>query len=311
MNEPRPHLPLRRIIFLRHAMPRVDAFSSPGTWELNPSGIAAAAAHPVSAADAVVVSSPERKALQTAALMTARTVDAVAADARFREVDRVERVHDDFRAARAAWVAGLLDSRHQGWETPDAAAQRFHEGLLAHTTDHLIVGTHGMVLTAWLVAHGRVAPGDAAVAFWEALDFPAVVEVALPLVRVRAMLSDAEGRMILIKRTRPGQQPYWTMPGGGVEATDASPEDALRRELREELGAEIEIGEIMHERPLDSIRSEIFYAANLISLDPALRDGPEFADPSRGSYDIERVHPEELAGVDLRPAELKTLLARV
>lgn len=41
----------------------------------------------------------------------------------------------------------------------------------------------------------------------------------------------------LINRTMPGQGPYWTSPGGGVEDSDASVVDALRRELAEELGA--------------------------------------------------------------------------
>lgn len=291
-------------------MPRVDAAKAPDLWELSPAGVATARAHPVQAAEATIMSSPERKALRTTALMTASDEAALGVDARFREVDRLERVHDDFRAARAAWIAGELDSRHHGWETPDAAARRFHEGLAAHTADHLIVGTHGMVLTAWLVAQGQVQPGVAAVAFWEALDFPAVVEITVPLVRVRAALSDADGRFILIKRTRPGQQPYWTTPGGALEPTDASPEDALLRELREELGAEAVIGGIIHERPLDSIRSEIFYAADLVSMDAALRDGPEFSDPARGSYDIERIHPHDLVGFDLLPAELKALLLR-
>lgn len=43
---------------------------------------------------------------------------------------------------------------------------------------------------------------------------------------------------MLIKRTKPGQEPYWTAPGGDVEDSDSSIEAALYRELSEELGAE-------------------------------------------------------------------------
>ncbi len=53
----------------------------------------------------------------------------------------------------------------------------------------------------------------------------------------RAILIDDECRLVLIKRTKPGQAPYWTAPGGGVEDSDASAEAALYRELAEELGA--------------------------------------------------------------------------
>ena len=289
-------------------MPRVDAAVTPDAWELSTEGLGAAAGQQVSAEGATIASSPERKALQTTALTTAVRENAVVTEPRFREVDRVERVHDDFRAARAAWIAGQLDTRHEGWETPNAAARRFHEGLLAHPDDHLIVGTHGMVLTAWLVSVGQVAPGEAAVAFWDALAFPEVVEMLLPLMRVRAVLSDADGRLVLIKRTRPGQQPYWTLPGGGVEPTDASPEDALRRELHEELGARGTIGDVLWERALDGIRSETFYAATLTSMELSLRNGPELTDPARGAYDVGFVTRAQLADLDLRPAELKTVI---
>ncbi|WP_309129262.1 histidine phosphatase family protein [Microbacterium sp.] len=170
-----PSLP-RRITLVRHAMPVVDVAVDPAAWSLSAEGAAAASALHL-ATDAVAVSSPELKALQTVALARGVATDEVAVDARFREVDRVEAVHDGFREARRAWVTGVLDSRHEGWEHPDAAARRFHEGLLAHPAEHLVVGTHGMVLTAWMVARGLVAPGAPAAAFWEALGLPAVVEL--------------------------------------------------------------------------------------------------------------------------------------
>ncbi|MGH3426145.1 MAG: NUDIX domain-containing protein, partial [Mycobacteriales bacterium] len=46
----------------------------------------------------------------------------------------------------------------------------------------------------------------------------------------RALLLDDDGCLVLIKRTKPGQSPYWTAPGGGVDATDATVEAALHRE---------------------------------------------------------------------------------
>jgi 8-oxo-dGTP diphosphatase len=53
-----------------------------------------------------------------------------------------------------------------------------------------------------------------------------------------AVVTDKRGRVLLLKhRFRPGSG--WGMPGGFMEAGE-QPEAALRRELREEIGLEIE-----------------------------------------------------------------------
>lgn len=53
-----------------------------------------------------------------------------------------------------------------------------------------------------------------------------------------AIITDARGHVLLLKhRFRPGSG--WGMPGGFMEAGE-QPEEALRRELREEVGLEIE-----------------------------------------------------------------------
>jgi len=53
-----------------------------------------------------------------------------------------------------------------------------------------------------------------------------------------AVVTDGRGRALLLKhRFRPGSG--WGMPGGFIEKNE-QPEDALRRELREEVGLEIE-----------------------------------------------------------------------
>jgi ADP-ribose pyrophosphatase YjhB (NUDIX family) len=53
-----------------------------------------------------------------------------------------------------------------------------------------------------------------------------------------AVITDEQGRVLLLKhRFRPGTG--WGMPGGFM-AEGEQPEDALRRELREEVGLEVE-----------------------------------------------------------------------
>lgn len=71
----------------------------------------------------------------------------------------------------------MLDIRHEGWERPDQAAQRFAAGLDALDGDVVVVATHGMVLTAWLQSIGVVGPGEEAAVFWSRLELPDLIDV--------------------------------------------------------------------------------------------------------------------------------------
>lgn len=129
----------------------------------------------------------------------------------------------------------------------------------------------------------------------------------------RAILIDDEGHLVLIKRTRPGQAPYWTTAGGGVEDSDASAEAAMHRELAEELGAKATAAArvfLFSEARERGLAVAHFFVARLVSLDVSTRTGPEFADASRGAYDPDRVdlRGTALESIDLRPPELKAFI---
>jgi ADP-ribose pyrophosphatase YjhB (NUDIX family) len=137
--------------------------------------------------------------------------------------------------------------------------------------------------------------------------------VAIGRRAARALLIDDRGRLVLIKRTKPGQTPYWTAPGGGVEDTDSSVEVALYRELTEELGAHATDATrvFLFSSPSDTgIAVQHFFVARLVSLDESARNGPEFSDPSRGGYELDRVDllGDELASIDLKPIALKEFI---
>jgi ADP-ribose pyrophosphatase YjhB (NUDIX family) len=129
----------------------------------------------------------------------------------------------------------------------------------------------------------------------------------------RAILIDDECRLVLIKRIKPGQDPYWTAPGGGVEDSDASVEAALYRELAEELGAKaMDASQVfLFSSPSDAgVAVQHFFVARLSSLDEAARSGSEFSDPSRGGYEVDRVdlRGDDLVSIDLKPAALKEFI---
>ncbi|REE94940.1 NUDIX domain-containing protein [Thermomonospora umbrina] len=130
---------------------------------------------------------------------------------------------------------------------------------------------------------------------------------------VRALLLDEDGRLVLFHRVKPGLPPYWSTPGGGVEPTDAGPEEALRRELDEELGATV--GPLRQvfayaEQTLGLHYLSTFYLCRLTSLDLSRRHGPEFDDPSKGTYDVDRVPctSKAIEALDLFPASLAAYL---
>lgn len=132
--------------------------------------------------------------------------------------------------------------------------------------------------------------------------------------RVRAVLLDAEGNLVLFERTRPGRAVYYSTPGGGVEPGDADLESALRRELDEELRAEVTapIWLMSVDRVHDNgkrNRHHVF-VCRLLSMRPAERYGPEFTDPAKGGYAVVRVPCTQagLTAVDLHPASLKEYL---
>lgn len=60
---------------------------------------------------------------------------------------------------------------------------------------------------------------------------------------VSAALIEREGEVLLARR-QGAFEGCWEFPGGKLEE-DESPEECLRRELREELGLEVEVGRIV------------------------------------------------------------------
>ncbi|GAA3138985.1 hypothetical protein GCM10010466_32640 [Planomonospora alba] len=134
-----------------------------------------------------------------------------------------------------------------------------------------------------------------------------------PVPSVRAVLLDGD-RIVLFRRTVPGRETYWSAPGGHVEPEDGSLEDTLHRELMEELGATVSAV-----TPLTTLRCpraggvklQHVYGCRLVSMDPALRCGPEFTEPGRGVYEVVRLplDPAGITALNLVPAELRAYLA--
>ncbi|MEV7776655.1 NUDIX domain-containing protein [Kitasatospora sp. NPDC088351] len=127
--------------------------------------------------------------------------------------------------------------------------------------------------------------------------------------RVRAVLLTPDDTMLLIKRIRPGVDPYWVIVGGKIEPTDAGPEDALRREVREEISGEARIGSLLRTIETDDERQD-FYLATIEKWSFDDRTGPEFSQEGRGEYLLEEIPltADALDAVSLLPQEFAAVL---
>jgi 8-oxo-dGTP diphosphatase len=64
---------------------------------------------------------------------------------------------------------------------------------------------------------------------------------------VVAALIEREGRMLICQRKHGRHAMKWEFPGGKIEPGE-SPQQALKRELREELRIDATIGDLMHDQ---------------------------------------------------------------
>ncbi|WP_157414182.1 NUDIX domain-containing protein [Agromyces allii] len=127
----------------------------------------------------------------------------------------------------------------------------------------------------------------------------------------RAILIDERGRLVLIRRQRPGRSAYWTTPGGGVEPADATLEATVHRELAEELGATaVCAGQVLRLGDGGAHGVQHFFLAALTGIDATLRTGEEYTDPGLGTYDVDRIDPSsrEFESIDLKPEALKSFV---
>lgn len=165
-----------RLIVVRHAQPAVDPGTPQESWPLTDAGRRAARRLARSLDDTpdAVVSSPERKAIETAEPIAARFGLTLAVDERLREAARPW-IDGDYPALVRKWLAG---EPLEGWEPRDKVTERWNMTIGQATNSSqgsvVIVG-HGLAMTAWAAHRFGLEP----VTFWTALDFPCIREFAV------------------------------------------------------------------------------------------------------------------------------------
>ena len=118
-----------------------------------------------------------------------------------------------------------------------------------------------------------------------------------PLQVVAAVIRGADGKILLAKRPQHiSQGGKWEFPGGKIKAGE-TPEECLKREIKEELDLDIEVdeffGENIYSYETGTIRL-VAYKAQLIGGQCRLKVHSR----------VEWVKPHDLAGYDFSPADV-------
>jgi broad specificity phosphatase PhoE len=168
---------LASLVLVRHAMPDMTDDHA-DTWHLGPSGRAAARRLAATLPrNALVVTSDEAKARETAEEVVAARGGTIRVDARVAEAARPFEWSEDYRERARRYVSG---TNHTGWEPHDEVVRRFdaavREAFEVAGSSPLVLVDHGLAMTLWL--HGAGAIEDAG-AFWDALAFPDAWDVSL------------------------------------------------------------------------------------------------------------------------------------
>jgi broad specificity phosphatase PhoE len=176
---------LRKLILIKHASPRVDPNVASERWELSEQGrgscvALAEAVRPYG--PAVIVSSSELKAEQTAQLVAARLGLEVKPGADLYEHDRGNVPHMPGREFIS--MMELLFRRPGdlvlGDETADEAAERFgsavEQVLAAHPEGNVAIVSHGTVIALLLSRHGA----GRGFQIWREMGLPSIAVLEVP-----------------------------------------------------------------------------------------------------------------------------------
>ena len=120
-------------------------------------------------------------------------------------------------------------------------------------------------------------------------------------IRVAAAIIRHDGKIFATERGYGAWKDYWEFPGGKIEPGE-SPEEALKRELREELAVEVSVGELFatveHDYPAFHLSMRCHFCALL-----------EGAVTLREHRDARWLDADSLRSVDWLPADVAVVEA--
>ncbi len=130
--------------------------------------------------------------------------------------------------------------------------------------------------------------------------------------RVRGILVD-KGTITLLKRVKKSEA-YYVFPGGGVEKGE-SVRQALKRELKEELGIDVNIIKLLVKKRFDRGKTEqieYFYICEKTGGKIGTGEGPEFQPGNEydGTHEVVQFPINKIKDINLLPKEVKESVLR-
>jgi mutator protein MutT len=132
-------------------------------------------------------------------------------------------------------------------------------------------------------------------------------------ISARAVLLTDQNQVVLVHRVKDGAE-YWVTPGGGVEAGESA-EEAVRREVREEVGVSVIVEAKLLEvrKEVEGVQTvQLFFLCRQQGGTVGTGSGREFSQPDpHNVYEIVTVGKEEAAVLNILPSEIKTHIVRL
>jgi len=120
----------------------------------------------------------------------------------------------------------------------------------------------------------------------------------------RALVITPENKICLIKRNKHNQD-YWVTPGGGIEPNE-TPLEAITRELREEIGAQLSESSCQLAFKRESDGGNLYFFICHETEPRTIPEGPEHKTYNPDNrYEVKDLFFQELSGINLLPEDIK------
>ena len=130
-------------------------------------------------------------------------------------------------------------------------------------------------------------------------------------IRAAGLLVDQD--RILMVHENEGRRSYWVPPGGGFEAIDGNTRNTVKREVWEETGLSVSVGELLFVREFCEASRDIYHLEQFYIVDQwqgeiSLNNLEPLSEEARSISEVRWLTKQELKEIEVFPPQLKDVL---